>query len=98
MTRYHVKEEGSEVSIELTEVGEQKEKLLGAFADCQAGQCSCPTDEYRKLAEMKIEHDGDAVRMRLEPKRGERFDLSEIRACLDHTTAGPTEEQAVEQV
>ena len=88
MPRYQIKEEGSAVSIELTEVGNRSDELLTAFAECQAGRCSCPTDEYRKLDTMSVEHDGDAVHMRLEPRQGERFALSEIEACLEHTTEG----------
>lgn len=90
MPRYQIKEEGSAVSIELTEVGDRSDELLTAFAECQAGRCSCPTDEYRKLAAMSIEHDGDAVHMRLQPKPGQRFDLAEVEACLEHTTANTT--------
>lgn len=90
MARYRLSEEPeSAVSIELTEVAGDQEQLLADFAACQGGQCSCPTDEYRKLESMAIETSGAEIRLRLEPKAGERFDLSEIAACLDHTTAKP---------
>ncbi len=91
MARYRIEESESAVSIELTEVAGQQEQLLGAFAACQRGQCTCPTDEYQKLAGMDIEQRDDELRLELEPKPGEKFDLSEIAACLDYTTAQPTE-------
>ena len=92
MARYRLTEEPtSTVSIDMTEVTGEQDQLLGAFAACQAGQCSCPTDEYKKLDSMDIQTSGDQIRLRLEPKEGERFNLSEIAACLDYTTAKATE-------
>lgn len=86
MARYRIEETDSTVSIEVAEVGGQAELLLQAFGECQAGQCSCPTDEYQKLASMDIEQSGDAIKLRLQPKPGEEFNTSEIAACLDYTT------------
>lgn len=87
MARYRIDGKESGVSIELTEVGGHEGELLEAFSECQAGQCSCPTTEYEKLANMEIEQGQDAIRLRLEAKPGEKFDASEITACLDYTTA-----------
>lgn len=92
MARYRLTEEPkSAVAIEVTDVAGKQDMLLGAFAACQAGQCTCPTDEYKKLDSMEIEASEDAIRLRLEPIEGEKFDLSEIAACLDYTTAKATE-------
>lgn len=90
MAHYRIRESESAVSIELTEVAGNQEQLLGAFAACQAGQCSCPTDEYQKLAAVDIQQGAEEIRLELEPKPGEKFDLSEIAACLDYTTANAT--------
>lgn len=87
MARYRIKEEASTVSIEIASVDGRQEQLMEAFADCQAGQCTCPTNEYEKLASMEMEQSEDLIRLRLEPKPGEKFDTSEIAACLDYTTA-----------
>lgn len=94
MARYRIRESGSAVAIEVTELAGRHEQLLGAFAGCQAGQCSCPTDEYRKLEAMDVEQGEEEIRLVLEPKPGEKFDLSEIAACLDHTTAQVAAEQS----
>ncbi len=90
MARYRITESQSAVSIELTEVAGKQEELLSAFGACQAGQCSCPTDEYQKLAGMDVQQGEDDIRLKLQPKLGEKFDLSEIAACLDYTTAKAT--------
>lgn len=88
MAQYRIEQPAdSTVAIELTEIGGQQDRLLAAFAACQAGECSCPTDEYRKLDSMSIEQREDDITLRLEPKKGESFDLSQIAACLDYTTA-----------
>ena len=75
----------------MTEVAGAEDRLLEAFGECQAGQCSCPTDEYRKLASMKVEQTDNGIRLRLEARPGEKFDTSEIAACLDYTTAQAAE-------
>ena len=86
MARYRIQEDETAVSVEVTEVGAKAEKLLRALGECQTGQCSCPTDEYQKLASMDIQQAGDVISLRLEAKPGETFDTSEIAACLDYTT------------
>lgn len=91
MAHYRIDEDKSAVSIEVTEVKAHQDRLMEAFGECQAGQCTCPTDEYEKLASMEVEQAGDRIRLRLEPKPGEKFDTSEIAACLDYTTAKVTE-------
>jgi uncharacterized protein (UPF0212 family) len=87
MARYRIDEEESAVSIAVTEVGSHRDQLMEAFGDCQAGRCSCPRNEYEKLASIQVEQVGDVIRLRLEPKPGEKFNTSEIAACLDYTTA-----------
>jgi len=54
MARYRIDDEDASVSIEVTDVAGQE--LFEAFRECQAGQCSCPTDEYQKLASMDVQH------------------------------------------
>jgi hypothetical protein len=36
---------------------------------------------------MDVQHTGDAIRIRLEPKAGQVLDTRQIAACLDYTTA-----------
>ena len=91
MARYRLVEEAeAAVSIDVTEVAGEQDELLDAFAACQAGECSCPTDEYEKLNSMEIETGEDEIRLRLAPRAGEKFDLAEIGACLDYTTSRAT--------
>ena len=68
MARYRIQDDESAVSVEVTEVGANAQKLLRALRECQAGQCSCPTDEYQKLASMDIQLAGDVISLRLEAK------------------------------
>jgi hypothetical protein len=87
MAGYRIHEDDTAVEIELTGVGAKKEAFLEAFAECQAGHCACPTDEYRKVASMEVIGAGDAITVRLETKPGERLDAAQIETCLDYTTA-----------
>jgi len=87
MARYRIDDEDASVSIDVTDVAGQEQELLEAFGECQAGQCSCPTDEYQKLASMDVQHTREVIRIRLEPKAGQVLDTRQIAACLDYTTA-----------
>ena len=84
MARYRVHEEDAGVLIELTKVGIEKGQLLEAFAECQAGRCACPSDEYAKLASMEVTDAGDSITVRLEAKPGENLDSAQIETCLDY--------------
>jgi hypothetical protein len=85
MTKYTIDTDGSSVAIELTEVAGRQAGLLEAFGECQEGRCSCPTDEYRKVATMDVRPTGDRIAIRLEEKPRMSLDASEIAACLDYT-------------
>ena len=85
MARYRIDEDEAAVSIELTDLAGRQEQLLEAFRECQEGRCTCPTDEYRKVASMDVDADRDRIAIRLASKPGQRLDSSEIDACLDHT-------------
>ena len=87
VARYRIDDKDAAVSIEVTDAAGQQHQLLEAFGECQAGRCSCPTDEYHKLALMNVQQDGDVIRIRLEPRAGQVLDTTQIAACLDYTTA-----------
>ena len=85
MARYRIEEDKAAVSIELTDLAGRQGELLEAFSECQEGRCTCPTEEYRKVASMDVQADQDRIAIRLASKPGQRLDSSEIGACLDHT-------------
>ena len=94
MTTYDITPADRGLTIELAHVGDQQQELLAAFGDCQAGQCSCPTDEYDKVADMSLEPSTDGIRIELVAKPGAVFNAEEIAACLEYTVdkaAGLTE-------
>jgi hypothetical protein len=85
MTNYTINADASSVAIEITEVAGRQAELLEAFGECQEGRCSCPTDEYLKVATMEVDPADDRIAIRLQAKPGTSFDAAEIAACLDHT-------------
>ncbi len=87
MAQYRVEEKGEGISIEVTEVAGRQHELLEAFGECQSGHCTCPTDEYEKLADMEVSPGPDDVVLRLKAKPGTKFDPGEIASCLDYTIA-----------
>jgi hypothetical protein len=85
MTDYKINATGATVAIQITGVGERQDELLQAFGECAEGRCSCPTDEYEKVAAMDVQPGQDRIDINLEAKPGTTLDTSEIEACLDYT-------------
>lgn len=85
MARYRVEKKTTGVDIELTDVGDRREALLSAFMECAEGRCSCPTNEYEKVAAMAIGDGGDRIEIKLEAKADREFQVSEIANCVVQT-------------
>jgi hypothetical protein len=52
--------------------------------------CSCPTDEYLKVASMEVQAGEERVTLILQPKPAAALDSSQIAACPDHTVGNVT--------
>ena len=87
MTRYTISANDDSVAIELTGIAGHQNQLLQAFGECQEGRCSCPTNEYEKVAAMDLQPDEDRIAIKLRAKPGMTFDTNELSACLDYTVA-----------
>jgi hypothetical protein len=87
MVRHRIEQDPQGIAVELTGVAGRHEELLAAFEACQSGQCTCPTDEYQKMAGMDVASTDDEIELRLAAKPGARFDPDEISACLDYTVS-----------
>lgn len=85
LTTYQISSNESGLSIELTNVKGNQDRLVAAFDECAAGQCSCPTDEYEKVESMEVAAAPDAISIKLAAKPGTQFDAVEIGRCLDYT-------------
>lgn len=85
MAEYKIDATGTAVAIQITGVGDRQGELLQAFGECAEGRCSCPTDEYEKVAAMEVQPGEDRIDILLEAKPGTSLDASEIEACLDYT-------------
>ena len=87
MPDYRIDETEGGIAIELTNVGERQAAMLESLGECAEGRCSCPTDEYEKVAAMEVRPSADRIEIQLAAKPGERLDTTEIAACLDYTVA-----------
>jgi len=90
--KYTINEHDKGVDISVEDVKNKKEKLLGAFQECQEGRCSCPTEEYKKMESLEVEHDNQSIQLRLKSKHGVKIDKSEIEKCLEYTSKRVEEE------
>ncbi len=88
MAEYQIKPDQKALTIAVTGVSPQQQgQLIEAFQECQAGRCTCPTDEYEKLDGLQISGTEDEITLRLQAKDGTEFDTGAIAACLDYTVA-----------
>ena len=84
---YQLSQAENTLEIEITGVGDQAPELLASFQACQEGRCSCPTNEYEKLADLAVDLTDGNLHLRLTPVTGVQFDSGEIAKCLDFTLA-----------
>jgi len=84
--KYKIDERETGIDISVTDAKNDKQKLLEAFRECQEGRCSCPTDEYKKLASLEVAHDDEGIQLRMKSKDGEVINKSEIEKCLAYTS------------
>jgi hypothetical protein len=87
MARHRVKDQPQGVAIQVTEVARRQRQLLEAFQQCQSGHCTCPTEEYQKVAGMQVSQAADEITLQLQARPGTRLDTGEVAACLEHTIA-----------
>ncbi len=80
-----IKPDTQGLTVEVSEIAGQQDRLLTEFQACQEGRCSCPTDEYAKLESLEIDESSGRIRLRLKAKAGQAFDRGEIERCLNHT-------------
>lgn len=73
------------IQIDVTELEGKKEQLLEAFQECSEGRCTCPTNEYQKLAALEVIDSGDLIQLSLTTKPDEQLDTAEIEKCLEYT-------------
>lgn len=80
-----IKKTENGIEIDVTELEGRKTELLEAFQECSEGRCTCPTEEYQKVASMQIEDGDDRIQLSIVAKDDETIDTGEIEKCLDHT-------------
>ena len=73
------------IQIDVTELEGKKEQLLEAFQECSEGRCTCPTQEYQKVASMQVLSGADAIQLSIVARDDETIDTAEIEKCLDYT-------------
>ena len=81
--KYKIEEQKDKsVKISITDVKNSAE-ILSSLNDCKEGNCSCKTDEYKKLQDLQITNSTDQITVDLKPAAGKSFNTSEIEKCLD---------------
>ena len=80
-----IKKTDNGIQIDVTELEGKKDELLEAFQECSEGRCTCPTDEYQKVAAMQVTDGDDTIQLSIIAKDDETIDTAEIEKCLDYT-------------
>ncbi len=73
------------IEIDVTDLQGQDAQLLEAFQECSEGRCTCPTEEYKKVAAMTVTNEDDEIQLSIKAKDDETIDTAEIEKCLDYT-------------
>lgn len=82
---YKIVKKGDGLEVEISDIQGKEGQLLEAFRECSEGRCGCPTKEYTKLQDLRVEKDTGMLRLRLTARKGQQFDQAEIQRCLDYT-------------
>ena len=82
-----LKEKNNHIIVNINNIENKKDLILQNLNDCKEGRCSCPTNEYDKLNKLDIHVNTELneIIVDLEPKLGQKIELSEIKKCLDYT-------------
>lgn len=83
-----IKEKDNHIIVNINKIEDKKDLILQNLNDCKEGKCSCPTNEYDKLINLDIQINDELseIIVDLEPKEGQKIEVSEIKKCLDYTT------------
>ncbi len=73
------------IEIDVTDLEGKKDELLGAFQECSEGHCTCPTEEYKKVAALEVTGGKDEIQLSITAKDDEVIDTAEIEKCLEYT-------------
>ncbi len=80
------------IQIDVTDLEGKKDQLLEAFQECSEGRCTCPTQEYQKVASLDVTGSDDTIQLSIIAKPGEQIDTGEIEKCLEYTKKRVAEE------
>ncbi|MCB1180169.1 MAG: hypothetical protein KDK36_21505 [Leptospiraceae bacterium] len=85
MEEYKINSDKSNLYITINLKDKNIYDLIASFSGCKDGNCSCPSNEYKKLKNMRIERMENSIKIILEQKDGETISKSEIENCILYT-------------
>jgi len=86
--KYQTDEKDGNIDLHIDPDGASDGNLITALEWCRKRRCDCPTDEYEKLDDVRIERDERGISVHLQVKVGQAISKKAIAACLDHTLRG----------
>jgi len=92
--RYNITQDGEAVEIHVQDTGERAPQVLASLQECQEGRCSCPTDQYDRLASIEVGGGEGELTVHLTPRPGEHLDPDELRACMDYTLESAADKES----
>ena len=85
MADYQIDPNPSGLRIAVTGIEGKQVEFLKSVQECKEGRCSCPSQEYDKLASIEATASHDGVEIALRTKAGAELDAASIASCVDHT-------------
>jgi len=82
--KYKITKHDKDINITVSDLKGNEDQIVDAFQECKEGRCSCPTQEYDKVASFTITDSEESVQLSIKTKNGETIDADEIERCLLH--------------
>jgi hypothetical protein len=91
--KHKIKNKPENLIIEVSEIKNNKNKVLEGFQKCQEGNCECSSSEYEKVDKIDINTTNDSVIINIKPKKGEKIDLEAVENCVEYIKRKANEDE-----
>lgn len=85
MADYQLAQRGDDFVVSIVGYDGPRLPLLTAFDDCQAGRCSCASDEIDHLADVDADEDAGRIELTLRARPGARLDRDAVTRSVEST-------------
>jgi hypothetical protein len=94
MSKINVTPTGNGSSIQLTELGDDKARVVSKVTACASGNSSCALVSRGDVEQITLQKTADGLRIDVVTKSGESLEPSSVEECLTASTADADAKEA----